>query len=95
MQTVVIKERLSLEEKETLLLYDAVDKKWIIDTTVVKHYNKAKRQGWKQIKEFVYEDGIVCGGVFEAADRAITIRNVDAKQMSDKQMENLLQDDEE
>lgn len=95
MQTVGIKEKLSLEERETLLLYDSVDKKWIMDTTVMKHYGKAKRQGWKQIKEFVYEDGTVCGGVFEAADRAITIRNVDAKQMSDKQMENLLQDDEE
>lgn len=95
MQTVIIKERLSLEEKETLLLYDTVDKKWTMDTTVLKYYNKAKRQGWKQIKEFVYEDGVVCGGVFEAPDRAVTIRNVDPKQMSDKQMGNLFQDDED
>ena len=95
MQTVIIKERLSLEEKETLLLYDMVDKKWTMDTTVLKYYNKAKRQGWKQIKEFVYEDGVVCGGVFEAPDRAVTIRNVDPKQMSDKQMGNLFQDDED
>lgn len=95
MQTVLIKERLSLEEKETLLLYDAADKKWIMDTTVLKHYNKAKRQGWEQIKEFVYEDGVVCGGVFEAPDRAVTIRNIDPKQMSDKQMGNLFQDDED
>jgi hypothetical protein len=95
MQTVVIKERLSLEERETLLLYDSVDKKWIMDTTVLKHYTKAKRQGWEQIKEFVYEDGTVCGGVFEAADRAVTIRNVDVKQMSERQMCNLLQDEED
>lgn len=95
MQTIVIKERLSLEEKETLLLYDAADKKWIMDTTVLKHYNKAKRQGWEQIKEFVYDDGSVCGGVFEGPDRAVTIRNIDPKQMSDKQMCNLLQYDDE
>ena len=91
----MIKEKLSLEERETLLLYDSVDKKWIMDTTVLKHYNKVKRQGWEQIKEFVYEDGTVCGGVFEAADRAVTIRNVEAKHMSEKQMENLFQDDED
>ena len=95
MQTVLIKERLSLEEKETLLLYDTADKQWIMDTTVMKHYNKAKRQGWDQIKEFVYDDGSVCGGIFIAADRAVTIRNVEAKQMSDKQMGNLFQDEDD
>ena len=95
MQIVKIKERLTSEEKETLLLYDVVDKQWTMDTTVMKHYNKAKRQGWEQLKEFVYEDGTVCGGVFVAPDRAVTIRNIDPKQMSDKQMCNLLQDDDE
>lgn len=95
MQIVKIKERLSLEEKETLLLYDATDKQWVMDTTVMKHYNKAKKQGWEQIKEFVYEDGTVCGGLFIAADRAVTIRNVDPKQMSDKQMQNLLHDEDD
>ena len=95
MHIVKIKERLLAEEKEVLLLYDAVDKQWIMDTTVMKYYNKAKKQCWTQLKEFVYEDGTVCGGVFVASDRAVTIRNIDPKQMSDRQMENLLQDDEE
>jgi hypothetical protein len=95
MQIVKIKERLTSEEKETLLLYDTIDKQWTMDTTVMKHYNKAKRQGWEQVKEFVYDDGAVCGGVFVASDRAVTIRNIDPKQMSDKQMCNLLQDDDE
>jgi hypothetical protein len=95
MQIVKIKERLTLEEKEVLLLYDAVDKQWTMDTTVMKYYNKAKKQGWTQTKEFVYDDGTICGGVFVAPDRAVTIRNVDPKQMSDKQMENLLQDEDD
>ena len=95
MQIVKIKERLTLEEKEVLLLYDAVDKQWTMDTTVMKYYNKAKKQGWTQLKEFVYDDGTICGGVFVAQDRAVTIRNVDPKQMSDKQMENLLQDEDD
>ena len=95
MQIVKITTKLSSEEKETLLHYDYIDKIWVMDTIIMKHYNKAKKQGWKQLKEYVYEDGSVCGGVFEAPDRAVTIRNIDAKQMSDKQMENLFQDDEE
>lgn len=95
MQIVKIKERLLAEEKEVLLLYDSVDKQWVMDTTVMKFYNKAKKQGWEQIKEFIYEDGTVCGGIFVAPDRAVTIRNIDPKQMSEKQMENLLHDDDE
>lgn len=91
MEIIKIKERLTLEEKEVLLLYDAVDKQWIMDTTVLKYYTKAKKQGWAQLKEFVYDDGTICGGVFVAPDRAVTIRNIDAKQMSDKQKGNLLQ----
>jgi hypothetical protein len=95
MEIVKIKERLTLEEKEVLLLYNAVDKQWTMDTTVMKYYTKAKKQGWTQLKEFVYDDGTICGGVFVAPDRSVTIRNIDAKQMSDKQMENLWQDDED
>ena len=95
MQIVKITERLTAEEKETLLLYDFVDKQWTMDTTVMKYYNKAKKQGWTQVKEFVYDDGSVCGGVFIGPDRAVTIRNVDPKQMSEKQIENLWQDEEE
>jgi gentisate 1,2-dioxygenase len=86
--------RLSAEERETVLVYDNVDKKWVMDTTVPKHANKAKKQGWKQIAEFVYEDGTVCGGAFEAPARAITIRNAEKKQMTESQTGNLFGDDE-
>ena len=95
MQTIRIKERLGLEEKECLLNFDAVDKKWVMDTTVMKLYNKAVKQGWTQIKKYVYSDGTVCGGVFEAPDYSVTIRSVVKKQLSDKQMTNLDSTDEE
>ena len=95
MQIIKIKERLGLEEKECLLNFDAVDKKWLMDTTVMKLYNKAVKQGWTQIKKYVYEDGTVCGGVFEAPDYSVTIRSVVKKQLSDKQMTNLSGTDEE
>ena len=95
MQIIKITAKLTSEEKETLLHYDYIDKVWLMDTTIMKFYTKAKKQGWKQLKEYVYDDGSICGGVFEAPERAVTIRNIDAKQMSDKQMCNLLQDEED
>lgn len=90
MEIIKVNSRLTAEERETVLVYDSVDKVWHMDSTVPKHFNKAKKQGWKQIAEFVYDDGTVCGGAFEASARAITIRNAEKKQMSEKQMGNLL-----
>ena len=95
MKTIKVNTRLSTEERETVLVYDNIDKVWHMDTTVPKHLNKAKNQGWTQTTEFVYEDGTVCGGAFDAPARAITIRNAEKKQMSEKQMQNLLIDEEE
>ena len=95
METIRINSRLTLEERETILVYDSVDKVWKMDTTITKHMNKAKKQGWTQTAEYVYEDGMVCGGAFEAPQRAITIRNAEKKQMTEKQMGNLCSDDEE
>lgn len=95
MDTIKITGKLTNEERETVLVYDSVDKKWRMDSTVLKHVNKAKKQGWTQTAEFIYDDGMVCGGAFEASERAITIRNAEKKQMSDKQMCNLRIDEED
>jgi hypothetical protein len=99
MDTIKITGKLTNEERETVLVYDSVDKKWRMDSTVLKHVNKAKKQGWTQTAEFIYDDGMVCGGAFEASERAITIRNAEKKQMSEKQLNNLPgnedEDDEE
>lgn len=95
METIKLTTRLSAEERETILVYDNVDKIWRMDSTVPKHFNKAKKQGWVQTAEFIYEDGSVCGGAFEAPARAITIRNTEKKQMSEAQLGNLPSDDEE
>jgi hypothetical protein len=95
METIKVTCRLSAEEKETVLVYDNIDKVWRMDSTVPKHFNKAKKQGWIQTTEFIYEDGTVCGGAFEAPARAITIRSTEKKQMSEKQLGNLHGDDED
>lgn len=75
MKIITISNRLVAEEKESHLLYDYITRKWELDTTVLKHYNKAKRQNWTQTAEYVYSDGSVCGGAFEAPGNAITFRN--------------------
>ena len=95
METIKVNTRLSAEERETVLVYDNIDKVWCMDSTIPKHFNKAKKQGWTQTTEFVYEDGTVCGGAFEAPARAITIRNAEKKQLSEKQLGNLNASDDE
>ncbi len=95
MKTIKINGQLTAEEREVALVYNYADKKWIMDTTVLKYYNKAKKQGWVQTAEYVYKDGSVCGGVFEAPSYAVTIRSTTKKQMTEKQMHNLLADDDE
>ena len=94
METIKVYGELTKEERETLLHYDYIDKTWMMDSTVPKHFRKALRQGWTPIKQFVYEDGTVCGMTLTAPERSITIRNTEKKQMSEKQMGNLLGDDE-
>jgi hypothetical protein len=96
METVNVTTRLSTEERETVLVYSNIDKKWYVDTTLPKHVNKFKKQGWTQTAEYVYEDGSVCGGAFEGSEKAITIRDPNKKRvMSDKQMQNLYKHDDD
>jgi hypothetical protein len=86
---------LSNKERETILIYDNVDKMWTMDSTVPKHFNRALKQGWKPVTEYIYEDGTVCGMILTAPARAITIRSIEKKQMSDKQKSNLFSDGED
>ena len=95
MEIIKVTTRLSAEEKETILNYDNIDKVWLMDSTVPKHFNRALKQGWTPTAKYVYEDGTVCGMALTAPARAITIRNTEKKKMSDKQLENLLSDEDD
>lgn len=95
METIKMHYRLLNEERETLIIYDNVNKVWVLDSMIPKHFRKALRQGWTPIKQWIYEDGTVCGMVLTAPERAVTIRNAVKKQMSEKQMNNLLSIDED
>lgn len=90
MEIIKVNSKLTSEERETVIVYDNTDKKWYADTTLSKHVNKFKKQGWTQTAEYVYEDGSVCGGAFEGSEKAIAFRNPNKKRvMSEKQMQNL------
>lgn len=82
--------KLSTDERETHFWIDGMnDDKVVMDTTIMKDFNKAKKRGWTQIAEYVYGDGSVCGGCFEAPRRAISMRGVTKRVMTEKQLETL------
>lgn len=95
METIKVMSRLSTDEKDVLLSYDSSTKMWIMDSTVPKYFRKALKQGWMPIRQYVYDDGTVCGMVLTAPERSVTIRNTVKKKMSDSQMENLFDDEDE
>lgn len=95
METIKVTGRLSTDEREVVLLYDSESKMWTMDSTVPKWSRKALKQGWEPVKQYVYEDGTVCGMVLTAPERSVTIRNTAKKQMSEVQMENLFDEDED
>ena len=90
MKTIKVSARLSAEERETVLVYDASEKTWTMDSSVPKHFRKALKQGWTPTMQYVYEDDTVCAMVLTAPEKAITIRNPHIKRvMSELQMGNL------
>ena len=95
MEKIKVYNKLTLEERETILVYDSINKEWAMTSMVPKHFRKALKQDWKPVTEYVYEDGTVCGMELVGPERAITIRNTAKKQMSEKQMENLSSSDED
>ena len=94
METIKLSGKLTNEERETILVYDGIDKVWTMDSSVPKHFRKAIKQGWTPIRQFVYDDGTVCGMVLTAPERAVTIRSVEKKKVSEKQLTNLNKDTE-
>ena len=95
METIKINNKITLEERETILTFDAIDKTWTMDSVIPKQFRKALKQGWTPIRQYVYEDGTVCGMVLTGPERAITIRSTTKKQMSEKQLKNLSQDEDD
>lgn len=75
-EKIVVGSKIENYKQETLVRFSQIDKTWCVDTTIPKHYNKFLRQGWKLVREFVYDNGEIVGGSFEAPEKAITVRSV-------------------
>lgn len=90
METSILRSRLSTDERETIITISyAEDEVVQMYTTIPKDYNKALKQGWTLVTQYVYEDGAVAGGVFQAPRRCLSIRSVREREVSEKQRENL------
>lgn len=89
MKIIKVNSKITTEEKEAHLNYDLVSDRWVMDSTIPKVFNKALKQGWTPLVKYEYDDGTVAGYVLCAPYRAITIRNVEPKKMSEKQLGNL------
>ena len=94
METIKLSGKLTNEERETVLVYDYIDKVWTMDSSVPKHFRKALKQGWTPTRQVVYDDGTVCSMTLTAPERAVTIRNVDKKKLSEGQLKILNSEDE-
>lgn len=94
METIKVSTRLSNEEREVHLYLDPVDRVWVLDAFAPKYFRKAIKQGWTPIREYIYDDGTVCGMSFTAPERSISIRNTEKKQVSEKQLAALNGNDE-
>ena len=94
METIKVGVRLSNEEREVHLYLDPVDRVWILDAFMPKYFRKAIKQGWTPIREYVYDDGTVCGMSLTAPERSISIRSTEKKKLSKKQLDALNGDDE-
>lgn len=90
MKKQIIKSQLTPDERETLfnILY-AEDDVVYMDTTILKDYNRAIKQGWELLAQYVYEDGSVAGGQFKAPRRCLSIRNTKERELSEQQIANL------
>ena len=77
--------KLTNEEREVHLWFDPIERVWMLDAFVPKYFRKAIKQGWTPVREYVYDDGTVCGMSFIAPERAISFRKPEKKKISEKQ----------
>lgn len=71
-----------LEERETHLLFDAVTKRWKIDTRIPAHIRKFQRLNYKMSKEEREGEAII-SAMFEAPENAISFRDTHKLTISD------------
>lgn len=76
MKKIILNVRLTKEEREVVLNFDNITEKWTMETTIAKYFNHAVNKGWKVLKEYYYDDGVLVGGLLEAPETGITIHKI-------------------
>ena len=90
METIILKERILPEERETHLWFDPSTNLWHMESNISRHFNKAIRSGWTPVRQCVYEDGYVAAMTLEASERGITIKTPKKRELSDEHKAKLL-----
>ena len=90
METIILKERILPEERETHLWFDPSTNLWHMESNISRHFNKAMRSGWTPVCQHVYEDGYVAAMTLEASERGITIKSPKKRELSDEHKAKLL-----
>lgn len=82
-------EKYSVEERETHIYIDEVEKKWIAESSIPKYIRGFQRAGWTQTCSYCDEEGREIYGAFEAPAHAITVRKAEKRisSMTDEQKE--------
>lgn len=71
---------LAKEERETVLRFDYLEQCWYVDTSIPKHINKFKKQGWEITSQTINENGNIQAVEFKCNNlSSITIGKAEKK----------------
>lgn len=78
-------DKLTREERETLILYNEVDDEFIIDSSVQKHIRKFDKLGYECTDTQLYDDGTVCSKSYKVPVRSISFRSPEKRKVTEEQ----------
>lgn len=78
-------DKLTREERETLILYNEVDDEFIIDSSVQKHIRKFDKLGYECTDTRNYDDGTVCSKSYKVPVRSISFRSPEKRKVTEEQ----------
>jgi hypothetical protein len=77
----------TIEELETHMNYDAVDKVWRVYTNIKSDYLKFKQKNWKVLSENFTEDGVFIDATFQARRKAVRIADANKREYTEEEKE--------
>ena len=78
-------DKLTKEERETVIVFNEADNKFIIETSIAVHMRKFDRLGYECTKKQYYSDGTVMSKEYKVPKFAITFRKPEKRKVSEEQ----------